>query len=173
MIFLFGKNILDRCGSFHHFSYMLGSCSAAASENHSAPAGKLCHILRKFVRSYAECSLSVHNLRYSRIRFYYDGYRSILSELSYYVQHLIRSEGAVHSQSIHSQTLKHGCHCCGSRPCHKSSPFVICICNENRKIAVLLRRNNSSLCFIRIVHGFDYDKIRSAVGRRPDIIRKY
>ena len=144
---------------FHHSSDMIGCGSTAASDDAGTLFYDFLHRGGKTFRLYIIICLPVLLLRKSRIWLYDDRKRGVASHLFQKWKHLVRSEAAVHSDGIDSQSFKHRHNGRDISAGQKFSPLIEDHRGKYRKGGVFFRGKYRSFHLVGVTHGFYMDEI--------------
>ena len=141
--------------------------AAAATDGGRTERGDLLHIAGEFLRADIIDGLSVDGLRKTGVRIHKHRHVGGLHEALHDRDHLGRSERAVHAERIDAETFEHGNHRLRRTARQHFSTAVEDTGDEDRQIAVFLRREHRRLRLVGVVHRLDQHEIRTLAGTDP------
>ena len=141
--------------------------AAAATDRGCTERCNLLHVAGELLRADVIDGPAVHGLWKTGVRIHEHRHVGRLHEALHDRDHLSRSERAVYAERIDTEALEHGDHRLRRTARQHFSTAVEDAGDEDRQIAVFLRREHRGLRLIGVVHRLDQHEIRTLAGTDP------
>ena len=141
--------------------------AAAATDRGGTEFCDLLHVAGELLRADVIDGAAIHGFRKTGVRVHKHRDVGGLHEALHDRDHLGRSEGAVHAECIDAEALEHGDHRLRCTARQHFSTAIEDTGDEDRQIAVFLRREHRRLRLVGVVHRLDQHEIRTLAGTDP------